>query len=252
MVVDLIMDSDNNQFKKDMYNKKKAFQFLIKNLDIYLFSNPTIVNSKLIFLSITSGEHWTGVCAVNLAVNHKENNRVCRTGCISFNSFYISKETDTTSVGQLYLTFFLNLAMHYYKAFEEKKISSIHFHVDHYKNYIYAILCGIDGFFGNIITKTCNLKFIKDESEIHQRDSINCGVFWCFFIYDTIMFHSRYPKKDDGVSSKIKGHQISVYREFIKNHPIEAVEIFRYEHLYLLKLLILSRQKYDFDKNESV
>ena len=95
-----------------------------------MFSNPTIVKNKLIFLSINNLVHWTGVCAVNTGVNHKENKLVCITGRILFDYMSMDKNTDETTDDHLYLTFFLNLAMYYYKASKEKKLHSIQFHYD--------------------------------------------------------------------------------------------------------------------------
>ena len=110
---------------------------------------------------------------------------------------------------------------------------------------MHDILCGIDDFFGNIINRRCYLKFIKNESGIIQHDSYNCGAFWCLFIYDTIMNQSIYLKQDN--TDAFNKHTI-VYREFIKNNINEAIEIFRYEHIYVIKILILLQQQYDFDE----
>ena len=112
-LVDILIEEGKSSMINKVHNAINALQKCIKNLHIYLFSNPTIVTNKLIFLSITDQVHWTGVCAVNPCVNHEENNNVCITGCISFDSMSMYKETDETSKSQLYLTFFLNLAIYY-------------------------------------------------------------------------------------------------------------------------------------------
>ena len=128
-IVDYLLDScDELQLKQTNIDENKALQTSIKHLDIYLFSNPNIVKSQLIFLVINDmAHHWHGICALNACLNSKGNS-----GYIPFDSLNHVKEEIKESRNQMYLVFF-NLALYYYQANNKDHLSYIYFHENKYK-----------------------------------------------------------------------------------------------------------------------
>ena len=128
-----LVDTIQNSFIDSLDDPSKKLQSCVKHVDIFLFSNPTLITNQLIFLPVNkTGFHWNGVCAVNPGVFHIEENKLCRTGCISFNGCQYTERNSPTSQNQLYLVFFLNLALHYYKAYQVDQLNYIRFHTDNY------------------------------------------------------------------------------------------------------------------------